>query len=129
MKWPALILLTFICLACGGMLPGKITKDKTLAPKKTVNHTAIQKRLHLSVLESKYLKEDLALNLAIVRGMIMELEGKNGAYVLPDSLPDLKDLRKRPSFLALELTVEHLSHRESVKQNPRHSNYLNPHLD
>ncbi len=116
MKWPALILLVFICLACGGMLPGKVSEHKVPLPVKEVDAFVVENRLHLSVLEAKYLKENQVLNLAIVRGMILELDGKNPAIILPVSLPDLKEMRKRPAFLSLELTVEHLSHRESVKQ-------------
>ncbi len=116
MKWPALTILVFICLACGGMLPGKVTEHKFPLPVKTVDASINENRLNLSVLEAKYLKEKQVLNLAIVRGMILELEGKNPTLILPDSLPDLKEMRKKPAFLSLELTVEHLSHRESVKQ-------------
>lgn len=116
MKWPALILLAFISLACGGMLPGKVTGHKVLLPVNSVDAFAFENRIHLSVLEAKYLKENQVLNLAIVRGMILGLEGKNPTLIIPDSLPDLKEMRKKPAFLSLELTVEHLSHRESVKQ-------------
>lgn len=124
MKWPALLILVFVCLACGGMLPGKVKKTPLKVEARVTNLHATLQRIHLSVLEVKYLKENRQLNLAIVRGMILELEGKNPDITLPDSLPDLKEMRKRPAFLSLELTVEHLSHRESVKENSRHSAFL-----
>ncbi len=124
MKWPLLILLTLACLACGGMLPGKVIPQKLRTQVKAPEHSVPEQALYLKVLEAKYLKEKRTLNLAIVRGMLVELERKNSQLTLPDSHPDLKELRKDPAFLSLELTIEHLSHRESVKGNSRHSAYL-----
>jgi hypothetical protein len=126
MKWPVLILVFFACLACGGLLPEKLTPKKMKAAPQVIDVSLTEQRLHLSILEAKYLKEDRKLNLAIVRGMILELEAKNPALRVPATLPQIKDLRKNHAFLSLELTVEHLSHRDSVKLNSRHSAYLIP---
>ena len=116
--------LTFLiltCLACGGhqleMKPVRIPASVVLAPEPEV----INQRLFLSALEAKYKKENKAIKLAIVHSMLMELEEKYPS--LPDSREkaNVESLRKRPDFLSLELTIEHLSHREEVKQRASHS--------
>lgn len=123
MKLAALILLTLICLSCGGLIQGKSLGRVPASVMTRPNSLIMDQRLFLSVLKTKYEKENKAINLAIVKSMIMELEEKYPS--LPDvkaSLP-LENLRKRPGFLSLELTIEHLSHRESVKLSARLSTF------
>lgn len=127
MKLFALLILTFTCLACGGMLPGKLAIREPASVPAPAMKTSDQGRelTHLQVLHKKLLRENKTLSLAIVNGMLAELKEKNPALSDPETLPDLKELRKNPAFVSLELTVEHLSHRESVKNGPRHSAFHN----
>lgn len=125
MKWFSLILIFLVSLSCGGMLPGKIAHAPVIH-KVSIDTGIHDRRLFLDALESKYLKEKKGINLAIVRSMIVELEGKYPALSKSEGLPDLKDLRNKPAFLSLELTVEHLSHRESVKLSARQSAFVHP---
>lgn len=121
MKWPALIILTFACLACGGMLPEKVTHRAPASIPAPVNESRISDRFtHLHVLKAEYLKKKEPQGLKVVEGMITAIREKNPAIEHPATLPDLKKLRNNPGFIALELTVEHLSHRESVKLASRH---------
>lgn len=121
MKLATLILISLICLSCGGLMQDKTVSRLPASVIEIPSAEVIDQRLFLSALKMKYEKENKAINLAIVRSMIMELEEKYPS--LPDSHDSatLEILRKRPGFLSLELTIEHLSHRESVKLSTRHS--------
>lgn len=121
MKWPALIILTFACLACGGMLPGKVTQRAPASIPVVVDESRLSDQLtHLHVLKAHYLKKEESLGLKVVEGMIADIRIKNPTIQHQTTLPDLKRLRNNPGFISLELTVEHLSHRESVKLASRH---------
>lgn len=124
MKLAALMFASLICLSCGGLMQTQTVARKPASIEARPSTEVADQRKYLAALEIKYANEKKAINLAIVRSMIVELETKYPS--LPASYDDLalENLRKRPGFLALELTIEHLSHRESVKLSTRHSAYL-----
>lgn len=121
MKLATLFLLSLICLSCGGLMQGKATGRRPASVLVKPSPEDIDQRIFLSALKTKYERENKAINLAIVRSMIMELEEKYPMLAGSHDSMTTENLRKRPGFLSLELTIEHLSHRESVKQSTRHS--------
>jgi acetylglutamate synthase len=124
MKLAGLFILSLICLSCGGLMKTQEVVRAPASVEALPSAEVTDQKLYLAALEIKYSNEKKAINLAIVRSMITELEARYPS--LPASYDDLalENLRKRPGFLALELTIEHLSHRESVKLSTRHSAYL-----
>ena len=121
MKLVSLILLILLGISCGG-----VTLEKKQRPLRltTTHSPAIQnteKLVHLKILEQKYLQEENHMNLAITRGMILEIEGDTSSTGTIPEVADLKKLRKNQAFLSLEMTIEHLSHREQFKLGTRHS--------
>lgn len=120
MKLVAIILLGLLGISCGGVILDNKPVVNLRAPASSPAHENSEKLVFLRALESKYLQENKPLNLSITRTMIMEIDGGQLASD-PVSLSELKKLRKKQSFLSLELTIEHLSHREQVKLGTRHS--------
>lgn len=118
---PFLLILFVACLSCGGMLPERTATRKPAGKTLEVRPEIHEKRVHLDVLEARYIHEDRSLELAIVRGMILKLQEKHPGLHLPASPADQRKLRNDPAFLSLQMTVEHLSHRESVKIASRQS--------
>ncbi len=121
MKITSLILLIVLGISCGG-----VTLDKKQSPvKRETSHSPAtqntEKLVHLKILEQKYLQEENHMKLAITRGMIMETEAENEVSGTLPQVTDLKKLRKNQAFLSLEMTIEHLSHREQFKLGTRHS--------
>ena len=120
MKAVVIILMGLLGISCGGVTLDKKTTLNLRAPASSPARENSEKLVFLRALESKYLQENKPLNLSITRAMIMEIEGEL-PVARAVSLSDLKKLRKNQSFLSLELTIEHLSHREQVKLGTRHS--------
>jgi hypothetical protein len=119
MKSLLLLSLISMLVSCGGMLleNKQVRAPASVAP--IVTEELRDEELYLRILEKKY--ADHPLRRAIVRGMLVEIHDKHPNLVPLDRSVDLKELHKNPRFLALELTVEHLAHRESVKLSMRHS--------
>ncbi len=120
MKLVAIILLGLLGISCGGVILDKKEVVNLRAPAHSPAPQNTEKLVFLRALESKYLQENKPLNLSITRAMIMEMEGEQSESGTV-SVADLKKLRKNQTFLSLELTIEHLSHREQVKLGTRHS--------
>ncbi len=121
MKLVAIILLGLLGISCGGVILDKKEVVNLRPPASSPAHENSEKLVFLKALESKYLQENRPLNLSITRAMMMEIGGVSRGPASAISHSDLKKLRKNQSFLSLELTIEHLSHREEVKLGTRHS--------
>ncbi|MES2525720.1 MAG: hypothetical protein V4598_01480 [Bdellovibrionota bacterium] len=121
MKLVALIFLGLLGISCGGVILEKKEVVNLRAPAASPARENSEKLVFLKALESKYLQENKPLNLSITRAMMMEMNGASRGPASSISHAELKKLRKNQSFLSLELTIEHLSHREEVKLGTRHS--------
>lgn len=118
---PLFLILFIACLSCGGMLPERSATRTPAGRPLEISAAIHEKRVHLDVLENKFLLEGRSLELAIVRGMILKLQEKHPDLTLSAYSVDQRKLRKDSAFLSLQMTVEHLSHRESVKNSSRQS--------
>lgn len=117
MRILGLITILF-CFACGGMLP---EKKVTRLPASIATPVPFEQHQCLSLLETKYQSEKKELKLSIVRGMILKLEEKYPELKHTSDKASPDELRKGVGYRSLELSVEHLSHREAVKFHTRHS--------
>lgn len=115
---PALFLLV-ICASCGNVLPAKMIAR--MPASVVVTQPPYDQRLYLGVLEEKYKAENKTMGLSIVRGMILGLEEKWPELENFEVKTPTKEMTSRPAFRSLEMTVEHLSHRESVRIQTRHN--------
>lgn len=115
MKSFSLFLISLICLSCGGLMQGKPSSRMPASVNHKASSEVIEQRHFLSALKAKYEKEQRPVSLAIVRSMMSELDEKYPSLPKRHDSDSVEILRKRPEFLSLEFTIEHLSHRESVK--------------
>lgn len=115
MRTYALLLVSLFTLSCGGVMQGKTTYRLPASVSEKPSSEVIEQWLFLSALQTKYEQEQKVMNLAIVRTMRTKLEENYPTLPRIQVRPTFESLRKRPEFLSLEFTIEHLSHRNSVK--------------
>ncbi len=120
MKYVPLLFVLVQIISCTG-----ITLEKHPLLGKKVKHIfpleqSSEKLAHLKILERHFLHENNKMKLSITRGMIMELNG-TPLKATNKAPPNLKALEKNQNFVALQMTIEHLSHRAEFKLLNRHS--------
>lgn len=112
-------LLGFLLLtSCGGLLP------KT--PKVRVSQKVLvpyQERIELGFLQERYRLQGQGPKLAITRSLILELEAKY-PELKDESLADKKLQIDPRELTSLDLSIEHLAHREAFKRSSRHSAFV-----
>lgn len=120
MKYVPLLFVLIQIISCTGITLEKhqilSKKGKNIFPYGQNS----EKLAHLKILERHFLYENKKMKLSIARGMIMELNG-TPLKATNKTPPDLKELKKNQNFVALQMTIEHLSHRAEFKPLNRHS--------
>ncbi len=110
-----LSLALFIITSCGGLDLGM--KSSKAKPETQITSDVSEKYAHLQILKIRFQAKEETLNQVVVKNLILELEHHYPQLIHTRhelKLPEAEIL-KNPAFRSLELTVEHLSHRESVK--------------
>jgi hypothetical protein len=107
--------MALLGISCGGVT---LEKKHSVFHRSQIHSPSEQdneKLVHLKILERKYAQENKPMDLAITRAMILEIPDGKSEHILIDSMSELKKLRENHAFVSLEMTIEHLSHREQFK--------------
>ncbi len=128
MRAAFLIMALIVTASCGGVdLSSKPTLKKR---QPAISLEVREKYHHLEILKAHFAASEQTLNQVVVRSLMLELEHTyprllQGHQNLKKS--NVVDMRKNLAFLSLELTVEHLAHREAVKLSSTRSAFLGQH--